>query len=179
MGEFYCVCQLGRRSLLMQAKARIWPLLFPRNRYKLWYNTSPYHNVPLVNGVEQEPVGTAKATHVVFNSDNNITNFTMNLEKAYPEKAGIRLWQRNITVDHRKNTIEVKDNYQLNNPQLTQTFMTVCDADITTAGKIIFTTEKNEKVQLCYDGRRFGKRAKKPMPLTEPHEQGLKTTLEP
>jgi hypothetical protein len=173
VGDFIIYAD-GAPVIVDAGKGTYMAITFSRNRYTLWYNTSPYHNVPLVNGIEQEPVGTAKATNVVFNTSNSFTGFSMNLEKAYPEKAGIRSWNRNIMVDHQKNSIQVKDSYQLtDNPQLTQTFMTVCDADIETPGRIIFTTEKNQKVQLTYDAADW-KATKEKMALTEPHEQGLK-----
>jgi hypothetical protein len=172
VGDFIIYAN-GAPVIIDAGKGTYMAITFSRNRYKLWYNTSPYHNVPLVNGVEQEPVGTAKATNALFKTNNAVTSFSMNLEKAYPEKAGIQLWKRIITVDHQKNSIEVKDNYQLTNPQLTQTLMTVCETDIATPGKIIFTTEKNEKVQLSYVAADW-KISKEIMPLTEPHEQGMK-----
>ncbi len=173
VGDFIIYAD-GAPVIIDAGKGTYMAITFSRNRYTLWYNTSPYHNVPLVNGVEQEPVGTAKATNVLFNTSSSLTTFSMNLEKAYPEKAGIRSWNRNIIVDHQKNNIQVKDNYQLtDNPKLTQTFMTVCDTDIDTPGKIVFTTEKNQKIQLIYDAADW-KVTKEKMALTEPHEQGLK-----
>ncbi len=172
VGDFIIYAD-GAPVIIDAGKGTYMAITFSKDRYKLWYNTSPYHNLPLVNGVEQEPIGAAKATNVVFNSANAITHFSMNLEKAYPEKAGIQSWNRNIMVDHQKNFIQVTDTYQLANPQLTQTFMTVCNTDIETPGKIVFTTEKNEKVQLTYNAADWTA-TKEKMPLTEPHEQGLK-----
>ncbi|MES2332082.1 MAG: heparinase II/III family protein [Bacteroidota bacterium] len=173
VGDFIIYAD-GAPVIIDAGKGTYMAITFSRDRYKLWYNTSPYHNVPLVNGIEQEANGNAKANNVSFNTSNSLTTFTMNLEKAYPEKAGIKLWNRNIVVDHQKNTIKVKDSYQLtDNPQLTQTFMTVCDTEIDTPGKIVFTTEKNQKVQLVYDATDW-KATKEKMALTEPHEQGLK-----
>ncbi|MDB5210175.1 MAG: hypothetical protein JWQ30_1002 [Sediminibacterium sp.] len=173
VGDFIIYAD-GSPVIIDAGKGTYMAITFSRDRYKLWYNTSPYHNVPLVNGIEQEPNGNAKANNVSFNTANSITTFNMDLEKAYPEKAGIKQWNRNIVVDHQKNIIKVKDSYQLtDNPQLTQTFMTVCDTDIDTPGKIVFTTEKNQKVQLAYDAADW-KATKEKMALTEPHEQGLK-----
>ncbi len=174
VGDFIIYAD-GAPVVIDAGKGTYMAITFSRNRYKLWYNTSPYHNVPLVNDVEQEATGAAKATGVTFNTTDAITTFNMNLEKAYPEKAGIQSWNRNIMVDHQKNTIQVKDTYQLtDNPKLTQTFMTVCNTDIDTPGKILFTTEKDEKVQLIYDANDW-EITKEKMALTEPHEQGLKT----
>ncbi|MEO8174418.1 MAG: heparinase II/III family protein [Sediminibacterium sp.] len=173
VGDFIIYAD-GAPVIIDAGKGTYMAITFSRDRYKLWYNTSPYHNIPLVNGVEQQPVGTAKARNVLFNTSGALTTFVMDLEKAYPEKAGITAWNRNISVDHQKNIIQVKDTYQLiDNRQLTQTFMTVCDVDIDSPGKLIFTTEKNQKVQLSYNAADW-KVTKEKMALTEPHEQGLK-----
>ena len=55
--------------------------------------------------------------------------------------------------------------------------MTVCTTDIDTPGKILFTTDKNEKVQLTYDASEWTV-TKEKMALTEPHEQQLKSSWE-
>lgn len=173
VGDFIIYAD-GAPVIIDAGKGTYMAITFSRNRYTLWYNTSPYHNIPLVNGIEQEPVGSARASNVLFKTSPSLTTFTMDLDKAYPAKAGIKIWNRNISVDHQKNTIHVKDSYELtDNPKLTQTFMTVCDTDIDMPGKIIFTTEKNQKVQLTYDAADW-KVTKEKMALTEPHEQGLK-----
>jgi hypothetical protein len=173
VGDFIIYAD-GAPVIIDAGKGTYMAITFSKDRYKLWYNTSPFHNVPLVNGIAQEANGAARAENVHFTSANNLTSFTMDLEKAYPGKAGIRSWSRNIKIDHAKNSIEVTDQYKLlNADEVTQTFMTVCTTDIATPGKIIFTTEKNQKVQLLYDAADW-KVTKEQMPLTEPHEQGLK-----
>ncbi|NCI49653.1 hypothetical protein GWC95_06955 [Sediminibacterium roseum] len=173
VGDFIVYAD-GAPVIVDAGKGTYMAITFSRDRYKLWYNTSPYHNVPLVNGVAQQAVAAAKANNVQFNSSNNVTTFSMDLDKAYPDSAGIRAWKRSIRVDHLENNIEVKDKYQVANAdRLTQTFMTVCSTDITTPGKIIFTTEKNQRVQLKYDANEWTV-TKEQMKLTEPHEQLLK-----
>ncbi len=149
---------------------------FSKNRYTLWYNTSPYHNLPTPNGIQQEAGAAAKASGVSFQSNNGITRFNMELSTAYKTEANLKQWQRTITVDENKNNISVNDRYAFTKPvtQLTQTFMTVCETDIATAGKIFFTTEKNKQVTLQYNAADWLV-TKERMPLTEPHEQGLKT----
>jgi hypothetical protein len=173
VGDFIIYAD-GAPVIVDAGKGTYMAITFSKDRYKLWYNTSPYHNVPLVNGVAQEPVAASKALNVHFNSANNITDFSMDLERAYPESAGINSWNRSVKVDHVKNNIEIKDQCKLSNAnKLTQTFMTVCVTDISVPGKIIFTTEKNQQVRLLYDAAQWDI-AKEKMSLAEPHEQGLK-----
>ncbi len=169
----------GSPVIIDAGKGTYMAITFSKDRYKLWYNTSAYHNLPLINGAQQETGAGYKANNVVYQSNNSVTTFNMNVEKAYAEKAGIKSWNRNLTVDQEKNIIQVTDQYNFAaaNTQLSQTFMTVCSTNIETSGKIIFTTEKNQKIQLIYDAKDWTV-TKEIMPLTEPHEQQLKSNWE-
>jgi hypothetical protein len=175
VGDFIVYAD-GAPVIIDAGKGTYMAITFSKDRYTLWYNTSPYHNLPLMNGTQQETGAAAKATNVKYHSANAITTFNMNIDKAYSEKAGIQLWNRNIEIDQQKNSIQVNDTYRFTSPnaQLSQTFMTVCTTDIDSPGKIIFTTEKNQKVQLTYDASDWTI-TKEKMALTEPHEQQLKS----
>ncbi len=175
VGDFIVYAD-GAPVIIDAGKGTYMAITFSRERYSLWYNTSAYHNLPLINGIQQEATAAAKANKVLFNNNNGITRFNMDLTKAYPEKAGLQSWNRSILVDALKNHIEIKDAYQFTaaNTSLSQTLMTVCATDLSMQGKIIFTTEKNKKVQLTYDAAEWTI-SKEAMPLTEPHEQQVKT----
>ena len=178
VGDF-SVYANGSPVIIDAGKGTYMAITFSKDRYKLWYNTSPYHNLPDINGTQQQTGANYKANNVEYKSDNAVTTFNMNLEKSYGEKAGIKSWKRNLSIDKVKNLIEVTDNYQFAaaNTAITQTFMTVCTTDIDTPGKILFTTDKNEKVQLTYDASEWTV-TKEKMALTEPHEQQLKSSWE-
>jgi hypothetical protein len=178
VGDFIIYAD-GASVIIVAGKGTYMAITFSHDRYKLWYNTSPYHNVPFINGIQQEATAAAKANSVSFKNANAVTTFNMNLETAYSEKAGLQSWNRNILVDEQKNSIQLKDSYQFatGNQALSQTFMTVCSTEIETPGRIIFTTEKNGRVILAYDTSDW-KVTKEQMPLTEPHEQGLKANWE-
>ena len=175
VGDFIVYAD-GAPVIIDAGKGTYMAITFSKDRYKLWYNTSPYHNLPFINGMQQETGAAANATNVVYRSANAITTFNMNIDKAYNEKAGLQSWNRNIEIDQQKNSIQLNDKYQFAsaNTQLSQTFMTVCTTDIDSPGKIIFTTEKNQKVQLTYDASDWTI-TKEKMALTEPHEQQLKS----
>src|SRR5665213_2531112 len=113
---------------------------FSKDRYKLWFNTSPYHNLPTLNGIEQSAGLQFAATDVRYTKSKNTSQLSMNISKAYPETAGVKSWNRTVKLDKSKGNIEVKDQYEMNrNPgSITQSFMTVCNTDITSPGKIIF-----------------------------------------
>lgn len=174
VGDFIVYAN-GAPVIIDAGKGTYMAVTFSKNRYTLWYNTSLYHNLPFINGVQQTATAASHATNVQFTEEKGLVHFSMNLEKAYDEKAGLKSWKRAILVDQNKNNITVNDNYQFlhPDPQLTQSFMTVCNTDISEPGKIIFTTEKNDKVVMTYNATDW-KISKEKMELTQPHEQGLK-----
>ena len=150
---------------------------FSKDRYNLWFNTSPYHNLPTVNGVEQGSTGQFKATDVKYSKNGRVSSLSMNLVKAYPTEAGIRSWTRNVKMDKTRG-IEVDDNYALaSSNSLTQTFMSVSDIDTNKPGTIAFTLPDQSKVYLDYDTKAWSLK-KEAMQLTTPEDQGLKHSWE-
>jgi hypothetical protein len=147
---------------------------FSKDRYLLWFNTSAYHNLPVINGQEQPEGASYAAGNVVYQKNADGVIFRMNLEKAYPASAGINSWVRNIRAE-KKGVITLTDSVRMEKPlrSLTQTFMTVCAADIGMPGKIVFTTEHGKTVTLQYDAKLFTV-SKEPITLTTPEEAGLK-----
>ncbi len=148
---------------------------FSKDRYKLWFNTSPYHNLPTINKEEQGAGLQFSATDVSYTKNKNSSQLSMNISKAYPEAAGISSWVRLVTQDKAKGIIEVNDKYEMskNLTNLIQTFMTVCNTDITTPGKIIFFMPDQSKVYLDYNPALWNI-DKERMELSTPEDQGLK-----
>lgn len=146
---------------------------FGKDRYKLWFNTSPYHNLPTINGKEQGSSGQFMATDVKYNQDKNISTLSMNIAKAYPTEAGVKNWVRKVKMDKAKG-IEVDDSYELSAANsLTQSFMSVCDIDLNKPGKITFTLPDHSNIYLDYDATMWTA-SKEKMELTTPEDQGLK-----
>lgn len=148
---------------------------FSKDRYKLWFNTSAYHNLPTINDEEQSAGLQFTATDVRYTKNKNSSQLSMNIAKAYPETAGVKSWNRTVKLNKTKGDIEVKDQYEMNkNPgSLTQTFMTVCNTDITSPGKIIFDLSGEKKIFLDYDNKVWNI-SKEKMNLVTPEDQGLK-----
>ena len=151
---------------------------FSKDRYAIWYNTSPYHNLPTINGVQQQEGLRFAASDVSWQTSSKDHKLTMDIEKAYPETTGLTKWRRTITLN-RSGAIQVVDDYTATTPLqlLTQTFMTVAGTDLSIPGKILFTTAGGTKVQLTYDAA-FWEVKKEKMELTTPEDQGLKDSWE-
>jgi len=147
---------------------------FGKDRYKLWFNTSPFHNLPTINGHEQGAGLKFEATDVKYSQNGPVSALSMNIAKAYPAETGIKSWRRVVKMDKAKG-IEVDDSFETTGAvnSLTQSLMTVCDADINTPGKISFTLPNHSKVYLDYDASAWTA-SKDKIVLDSPEDQGLK-----
>ncbi len=125
---------------------------FSKDRYTLWYNTSTNHNVPLINGFQQHDGRQFEAKNVKYTSGSSSSELQMDIAAAYPAECGIKQWKRRVTVEKKLNRLIIEDSYLSESPlkQLTQTFMTICSADIKQPGKIIFDVA-DKKILLEYD----------------------------
>lgn len=126
---------------------------FSSKRYELWFTQSQYHNLPIINGLGQIAGRTYEAVNVKSTVNDKESSLSMNIAPSYDKEAGIASWNRTVKLNRAKNTVEINDDYALNQKPnfLQQIFMTVCDIDITTPGKVIFKTWKNQLVTLQYD----------------------------
>jgi hypothetical protein len=149
---------------------------FSKDRYRLWFNTSPFHNLPTINGQEQHEGLAYTAGQVSYKSDRRQTSLSMDLSKAYPAAAGISRWKRTVSAE-KSGRILITDSCRAAQEftALTQSFMTVCLVDITVPGLVTFTTEQGKKLELHFDPNLWQCK-KEEMDLTTPEEEGLKTS---
>ncbi|MDB5232473.1 MAG: Heparinase family protein [Chitinophagaceae bacterium] len=125
---------------------------FSKDRYTLWFNTSPYHNLPTINDKQQLAGAQYKATDVKYETTTDYSRLNMDIGNAYDSAAGVNSWKRSISLN-KKGNVEIKDVYKLNGSvsKLAQTFMTVCPADISTAGKIVFQLPGGKNIYMDYE----------------------------
>ncbi|RDB05758.1 heparinase II/III domain-containing protein [Runella aurantiaca] len=126
---------------------------FSSKRYELWFTQSQYHNLPIINGLGQIAGRSYEATNVKSTVNDKESSLSMNIAPSYDKAAGIAAWNRTVKLNRAKNTVEINDDYALNQKpnSLQQVFMTVCDIDTATPGKVVFKTWKNQTVTLQYD----------------------------
>jgi hypothetical protein len=53
------------------------------------------------------------ARDVAYRVDEGMAEFSLNLEGAYPEAAGLGSWKRVLRLDRGKNEVELRDRYEL------------------------------------------------------------------
>ncbi|MCZ2146834.1 MAG: heparinase II/III-family protein [Bryobacterales bacterium] len=86
---------------------------FSSRRYEIWTMQSAYHNLPAIGGVMQSAGREYAARDVAYRADDDMAEFSLNLEGAYPEAAGLRSWKRVLRLDRKNNEVEVRDRYEL------------------------------------------------------------------
>lgn len=149
---------------------------FSKNRYDIWFNTSAYHNLPIINGFQQAEGSRYAARNIQYHRKGVISQLSLDIAGAYPQEAGISSWIRSITVS-KKRSIAISDTYVAKVPltQLQQAFMTVCETDLSQPGKIRFLLSENKAVTLNYNPGLWKVSIEK-AGNGIPEEQGLKTS---
>ena len=71
---------------------------FGVDRYDIWSMQSCYHNLPTLNGVDQEPGGHFAAKNAVFEEESG--KLTLDLTAAYPAKAGMESLIRSAWIEN-------------------------------------------------------------------------------
>ncbi|WAC09795.1 heparinase II/III domain-containing protein [Dyadobacter pollutisoli] len=126
---------------------------FSSKRYELWFTQSQYHNLPIINDYGQSAGRNFNAKNVKSIATDKEVSLAMDIAPSYPKEAGIISWNRLVKLSKPKNLIEISDDYALNQApdSLKQIFMTICDVNLETPGKIIFTSAGKKTVSLTYD----------------------------
>jgi hypothetical protein len=99
-----CLIDLGREEYVAKT--------FSSRRYEIWTMQSGYHNLPVINGVEQKEGAKFKAKNSTFTTNTKAAVFSTDIAGAYPEDAKVRSWIRSYTLNRGKNFV-INDKYDL------------------------------------------------------------------
>ena len=99
-----CIIDLGREEY--NAKT------FSAQRYEIWTMQSGYHNLPVINGIEQKDGSDFKAKNSTFSSNAKSVKFSTDIAGAYPKEAHVKTWIRSYVLNRGK-SFTVKDNYEM------------------------------------------------------------------
>lgn len=126
---------------------------FSAQRYELWFTQSQYHNLPIINGLGQKAGREFEAVNAKSIISDKEATLNLDIANAYDKNAGIISWNRTVKLNRVKNTVELTDDYALNQKptSLQQVFMTICTIDNSVAGKITLKTPKGQVINLQYD----------------------------
>ncbi|CAA9553995.1 MAG: FIG00985566: hypothetical protein [uncultured Thermomicrobiales bacterium] len=114
---------------------------FSADRYDIWTMQSAYHNLPTIDGHQQQAGLDFRATDVDASVSDGRAELSLDIASAYPEGAGVRSWRRSIRLDRGANsTVSVRDTWALESApdQLTLSLMAASDVERAEPGVLRF-----------------------------------------
>jgi hypothetical protein len=107
---------------------------FSDRRYTLWTMQSGWHNVPVVNGVEQRHGREFASRRTVHAADDTTATLDVDLADAYPAEAGIVRWARRLVLDRSRDEVVVTEDFTLADGGGSYELTLVVDSDVTVEG---------------------------------------------
>ena len=137
---------------------------FSSERYTIWTMQSNYHNLPMINKEPQLFGAQYRSANTAF--DEARRSFSLDISRAYGEKASVKSWIRTYTLTD--NTLQIVDKAMLTAWKDTSiiNFMTWAAPQIVTPGKIKLTKE-GVTVFMQYDAASLSP-AVEAIPQTDP-----------
>lgn len=139
-----CLIDLGRETYTSKT--------FGPHRYEIWTMQSGYHNLPVINGIEQKDGEEFRSKNSVFSSDSKKVTFSTDIAGAYPPDAKVRSWIRSYTLNREKSFV-ISDKYvlsSLTSAPTTSNLITYCKVSEAKPGELIF--EGNGfRLKMSYD----------------------------
>jgi len=130
-----CLIDLGREEYVAKT--------FSSRRYEIWTMQSGFHNLPVINGIDQMQGEEFKARECSFVSNKRSASFSTEIAGAYPLNAGVKSWIRSYTLNRGKSFV-ISDKYELaeNKGGVTSSnLMTSCKVTQTKPGILRFEGE--------------------------------------
>ena len=110
---------------------------FSDERYSIWTMQSGYHNLPAINGVDQQNGVQFAARDVSYKATAQTVNFAADIAGAYPAEAAVKSWLRSYQLNRGKSFI-IRDKFTLteNKGNTSLHFMTSCKTTLVKPGVI-------------------------------------------
>lgn len=119
---------------------------FSKQRYELFNCRSAYHNVPLINGTEQQEGTSYKSEHIEYHNEDSVATFSLDIARAYPKEAAVRKWERTIVLNRGKN-VTITENYELSNYQQPSQMVLLCCEEPQQTGAGVISIGDKHKIQ--------------------------------
>ncbi|MBR5586357.1 MAG: heparinase II/III family protein [Clostridia bacterium] len=108
----FVVYKNGTKFLIDSGNMQYRKETFTEERYNLVSTRSGYHNVPLIDGVEQQAGKEFAAKNADYKNDGKKVSFSLDIADAYPDKVA-KKWVRSLEYDKSAQTILVSEDFAL------------------------------------------------------------------
>lgn len=85
---------------------------FSASRYELFNCRSAYHNVPCINGFDQQEGNLFKADGLKYHQDKHEASLFLDIAGAYPNEAQVKKWHRTVSLN-RVEGVKILEYYEL------------------------------------------------------------------
>lgn len=154
----FIVFKNGERFICDVGRAAYQAVTFGENRYQLWQCRSMYHNLPVINGCEEQAKPYSKeysAENVVYEVDGSRVRFALDINNAYINKEDINRWRRSFVFDRDKGEITVTEDYDLNKSEsIMLTYLSAAPFTVEPDG-ILMTAKNGETLKMYIDTSLF------------------------
>ena len=143
-----CLVDAGRETYVAKT--------FSPRRYEIWTMQSGYHNLPVINGVEQKDGAAFKAKNVSFKATSGTVTFSVDIAGAYPGEAKVESWVRSYTLKRGK-SFTISDRYrltELSDRATSSNLLTSCRASVVKPGLLRFEGD-GFVLNMSYDAKIF------------------------
>jgi hypothetical protein len=124
---------------------------FSSRRYEIWAFQSGYHNLPTINGFDQQPGRAYAAREVRYHRSDTDARLELDLADAYARGAGVISWKRTMTLARGEGVV-VTDDYTLQSAsaQLVENLMVAGRVTDAGPGRQVLH-DRSESVQLLLE----------------------------
>ena len=130
---------------------------FGPDRYEIWTMPSAYHNVPIIDGHQQQPGLAFRARDVAAEVKDGHAQLTLDLATAYPPEAGVRRWSRTLRLERGAGgRVILDDEYELAAAprRLALHLMAAGEVDTSRPG-LLLCAGRRRPLAIRYDPQRF------------------------
>jgi len=130
---------------------------FSAERYSIWTMRSSYHNLPVINGIEQAEGAPFAASDVSYRADDDLVEFSLDIAGAFPKQAAIATWRRTLRLERGAHPqVVLEDAYRLSGPATAAALhiMTRGAVDSATPG-LLRCAGADRPLYIHYDGHQF------------------------
>ena len=124
---------------------------FGPERYSIWTMRSKYHNLPTINGVEQNFGKEFKATNLKVNAGKK--QLSMNIATAYPAEAKAQNWTRSYQLNEK--ALIINDRFSLKNAGKVNEIHFMLQSKPEIQKNKIVVEVNGEKMQMTFDSNTF------------------------
>ncbi|MEF2248273.1 heparinase II/III domain-containing protein [Paenibacillus sp. IITD108] len=154
VGQF--IVYLDGKPLLIDPGVEIYTAqTFSDQRYEIWCMQSSYHNLPAINGFQQQAGREYAARSCDYEVKQDQASFTVELAGAYPVEAGVERWRRSLILDRTttpKVTLEENVILREETANIAMHWMTPCLPKVVTNNEVRLFFEEREVARVQISG---------------------------